>query len=251
VKGAVERDIQRMAPIFRRQRLKRFGAVRYRVVDENIDAAEFALREGGELRDRGRVEAVARGFTAMDKTRNVTFRADRAMIALDSGSLLSFKVHPRQLRLEKGTATVVRSADGVWTLADMVFAQEPAASDKPFDPIRDINWPTLATPIRALISAGAFEQVELVDFHLDVDDRKSHNVWSASPVAGVWKATKEGVSLSLDITLANAIAGEPNRIRIALASVDAGDVIPHEEVVKELEALEAEFARRAAEMEKG
>ena len=170
------------------------------------------------VRDRGRVEAVARGFTAMDKTRNVTFRADRAMIALDSGSLLSFKVHPRQLRLEKGTATVVRSADGVWTLADVVFAQEPAASDKPFDPIRDINWPTLATPIRALISAGAFEQVELVDFHLDVDDRKSHNVWSASPVAGVWKATKEGVSLSLDITLANAIAGEPNRIRIALAS---------------------------------
>ena len=39
--------------------------------------------------------------------------------------------------------------------------------------------------------------------------------------------------------------------RIALASVDAGDVIPHEEVVKDLEALEAEFARRAAEMEKG
>ena len=27
--------------------------------------------------------------------------------------------------------------------------------------------------------------------------------------------------------------------RIALASVDAGDVIPHEEVVKELEAIEA------------
>lgn len=170
------------------------------------------------VRDRGRVEAVARGFTAMDKKNQVTFRADRAMIALDSGSLLSFKVHPRQIRLESGAATVVRSADGVWTLADVVFAQEPAASDKPFDPIRDINWPTLATPIRALISAGAFEQVELVDFHLDVDDRKSHNVWSAAPVAGVWKATKEGVSLNLDVTLGNAIAGEPNRIRIALVS---------------------------------
>ena len=124
------------------------------------------------VRDRGRVEAVARGFTAMDKTKHATFRADRAMIALDSGQLLSFKVQPRQLRLENGTAAVVRSADGVWTLADMVFAREPAASDKPFDPIRDINWPTLATPIRALISAGSFEQVELVDFHLDVDDRK-------------------------------------------------------------------------------
>ncbi len=170
------------------------------------------------VRDRGRVEAVAQGFTAMDKTNHVTFRADRAMIALDSGALLTFKVKPRQLRLEKGTATVVRSAEGAWTLADVVFAQEPAASDKPFDPIRDINWPTLATPIRALISAGTFEQVELVDFHLDVDDRKSGNVWSASPVAGIWKATKEGVSLNLDVTLANAIVGEPNRIRIALAS---------------------------------
>lgn len=170
------------------------------------------------VRDRGRVEAVARGFTAMDKTNQVTFRADRAMIALDSGALLTLKVKPRQIRLENGTATVVRSAEGVWTLADVVFAQEPAASDKPFDPIRDINWPTLATPIRALISAGAFEQVELVDFHLDVDDRKSHNTWSAAPVAGVWKATKEGVSFNLDVTLANAIAGEPNRIRIALVS---------------------------------
>ncbi len=38
-------------------------------------------------------------------------------------------------------------------------------------------------------------------------------------------------------------------IRIALAELDAGaQTIPHEEVVKELEALEAEFARRAAEM---
>lgn len=170
------------------------------------------------VRDRGRVEAVARGFTAMDKTRHVTFRADRAMIALDSGALLTLKVQPRQLRLEKGTATVVRSAEGVWTLADVVFAREPDASDKPFDPIRDINWATLATPIRALISAGQFEQVELVDFHLDVDDRKSRNTWSAAPVAGVWKASKEGVSLNLDVTLANAIAGEPNRIRLALVS---------------------------------
>lgn len=170
------------------------------------------------VRDRGRVEAVASGFTAMDKSNKVTFRADRAMIALDSGALLTFRVQPRQLRLEKGAATVVRSGEGVWTLADMVIAREPDASDKPFDPIRDINWPTLATPIRALISAGEFEQVELVDFRLLVDDRKSHNTWSASPVAGMWKASQEGVSLDLDVTLADAIAGQPNRIRIALAS---------------------------------
>ncbi len=170
------------------------------------------------VRDRGRVEAVATGFTALDKSNQVTFRADRAMIALDSGALLTFRIQPRQLRLEKGTATVVRSAEGVWTLADMVIAKEPDASDKPFDPIRDINWPTLATPIRALISAGEFEQVELADFKLMVDDRKSHNTWSASPVAGIWKANKDGVSLNLDVTLADALVGQPNRIRIALAS---------------------------------
>lgn len=170
------------------------------------------------VRDRGRVEAVARGFTALDKADQVTFRADKAMIALDSAALLTLRVQPRQLRLENGTAMVVRSAEGVWTLADMVIAKEPDASDKPFDPIRDINWTTLATPIRALISAGSFEQVELVDFHLDVDDRKSSKIWSAAPVAGVWKASREGVSLMLDVTLADAIAGQPNRIRISLAS---------------------------------
>jgi len=170
------------------------------------------------VRDRGRVEAVARGFTAMDKANHVTFRADRAMIALDSSALLTFQIQPRQLRLENGAATVVRSAEGVWTLADMVIAQEPEPSDRPFDPIRDIDWKTLATPIRALISAGSFEQVELDDFSLEVDDRKAGNIWSASPVAGVWKANRDGVSLNLDISLADAIPGEPNRIRIDLIS---------------------------------
>lgn len=170
------------------------------------------------VRSRGRVEAVARGFTAMDKARAVTFRADRAMIALDAGSLVTLKFKTQQLRLEDGAATVVRSADGVWTLADMVIAKEPDPSDKPFDPIRDINWTTLATPIRALISAGSFEQVELSNFRLDVDDRKSNNTWSANPVAGIWKASRDGVSLTLNITLADAIPGEPNRISIALAS---------------------------------
>lgn len=170
------------------------------------------------VRDRGRVEAVARGFTAMDKERHVTFQADRAMIALDAGALFGLKLKAQHLRLENGNARVVRSADGVWTLADMVIAKEPDASDKPFDPIRDINWTTLATPIRALISAGSFEQVELANFRLDVDDRKSGNTWSANPVAGVWKASRKGVSLTMNITLADAIAGEPNRISVALAS---------------------------------
>jgi len=91
------------------------------------------------VRDRGRVEAIAKGFTAMDKTNHVAFRAERAMIAFDAGALVSAKFKTRQLRLENGTASVVCSKDGVWTLADIVLAREPDASDKPFDPIRDLN----------------------------------------------------------------------------------------------------------------
>ncbi len=170
------------------------------------------------VRDRGRIEAVARGFTALDKTNNVAFRADRAMISLDAGALVTMQFKTRQLRLENGTAAVVRSREGVWTLADMVLAKEPDASDKPFDPIRDINWTTLATPLRALISAGDFERVELANFRLDVDDRKSGSKWSATPVAGLWSANKEGVSLDLDVTLAGALTGEANRIKIALVA---------------------------------
>ncbi len=168
------------------------------------------------VRDRGRVEAVARGFTAMDKSSKVAFRADRAMIALDAGALLTLQFKTRQLRLENGVASVVRSKDGVWTLADMVLAKEPDASDKPFDPVRDINWATLATPIRALISAGDFERVELANFRLDVQDQKAGSVWSANPVAGVWTATTTGVAVNLDVKLVGA--GDPNHIVISLAS---------------------------------
>ena len=90
--------------------------------------------------------------------------------AFDAGALLGAKFKTRQLRLENGAASVVRSKDGVWTLADIVLAREPDASDKPFDPIRDLNWTTLATPLRAMISAGDFEEVELANFRLNIDD---------------------------------------------------------------------------------
>jgi hypothetical protein len=170
------------------------------------------------VRDRGRVEAIAKGFTAMDKTNHVAFRAERAMIAFDAGALVSAKFKTRQLRLENGTASVVRSKDGVWTLADIVLAREPDASDKPFDPIRDLNWTTLATPLRALISAGDFEQVELANFRLNIDDQKSGTKWSANPVAGNWSAKKDGVAINLDATLVDALAGEPNAIKIAIVS---------------------------------
>ena len=170
------------------------------------------------VRERGRVEAVAHGFTAMDADGKAAFQADRAMLSLDAGALFAMQVQTRRLRLEDGRATVLRSKDGVWTLADIEIAKEPEASDKPFDPVRDINWATLATPIRALIAAGSFEQVELANFHLDVIDQKTGTTWGADPVNGKWNATREGVSLELDVRLAGAHEGEPNQVRISLES---------------------------------
>lgn len=174
------------------------------------------------VRDRGRVEAIAKGLTAMDRTNHTAFQAERAMIAFDAGALFGGKFKTRQLRLENGTASVVRSKDGVWTLADIVLAREPDASDKPFDPIRDLNWTTLATPLRAMISAGDFEEVELANFRLNIDDQKSGTKWSANPVAGNWSAKKDGVAINLDAKLVDALAGEPNAIKIAIVS--DGDV---------------------------
>ncbi len=140
------------------------------------------------------------------------------MLSLDAGALFAMQVKTRHLRLEDGQATVLRSKDGVWTLADIEIAKEPEASDKPFDPVRDIDWATLATPIRALIAAGSFEHVELANFHVDVIDQKTGTTWGADPLNGKWKATREGVSLALDVRLAGAREGEPNKVMIALES---------------------------------
>jgi uncharacterized protein involved in outer membrane biogenesis len=164
---------------------------------------------------RGRVEAAARGMTALDKSGKVVFSAERAAIALDAGALLTGKIKTRQMRLENGQAAVVRSKEGVWTLANVVLLKEPPR-DKPFDPLKDLDWTTLATPVRALISAGSFERVELVNFNLAVDDQKSGTRWGANPVGGVWSATREGITLDLDLKLVGA--SEPNRVQIALAA---------------------------------
>ena len=168
------------------------------------------------VRERGRVEAAAHGLTALDGSGHTVFRAERAAISLDAASLMSGRFKTRRMRLENGTASVVRSKDGVWSLADLVFAKEPTASEKPFDPLRDINWATLATPIRALISAGSFERVELANFNIEVQDKKAGTVWSANPVNAVWSAGADGVALDLDLKLVGA--SDPNRIVISLAS---------------------------------
>lgn len=167
------------------------------------------------VRDRNRVEAVAQGFTALDVKGSPVVRAERATISLDAGALLSGRFKTRQLRLENGAASVVRSRDGVWSIADMVLAREPAA-DRPFDPLKDFKWETLATPIRALISAGSFERVELTNLRMNVHDEKTGTSWQASPVEGVWSAGPDGVALDLDLTLEGK--AEPNRIVISLAS---------------------------------
>lgn len=169
---------------------------------------------------RGRVEAAARGLAAMDTDGDMVFRADRAVISLDALSLLGGKFKTRRLRLEAGRATVTRSADGVWTSADIVLLREPKASDKPFDPLKDLDWATLATPIRALVSAGSFERVEFENFNLTVNDLKTNTRWGANPVNGVWSAGDDGVTLDLDLKLVGA--GEPNRVGLALAA--NGDV---------------------------
>ncbi len=167
-------------------------------------------------RRTGRVEAAARQLVAKDEKGRVEFLAERAVISLDAGALLSGKFKTRRMRIEKGRATVDRSEDGVWTLASIVLLREPKAGGKPFDPVKDLNWNTLATPIRAGIKAGSFERVELVDFRMDVRDKKTDSNWSAYPVGGVWRSGQEGVSLALDMRLAEEAGA--NRVRIGLNS---------------------------------
>lgn len=167
-------------------------------------------------RRSGRVEAAARQLVAKDDAGRVEFQAERAVISLDAGALLSGKFKTRRMRLENGRATVDRSKDGVWSLASIVVLREPKAGAKPFDPVKDLNWNTLATPIRAGIDAGSFERVELVDFRMDVRDKKTDSNWSAQPVTGLWRSGADGVSLSLDMRLAEEAGA--NRVRISLES---------------------------------
>jgi hypothetical protein len=168
-------------------------------------------------RDRARVEVAAKDVTALDSAGHVVSRAEKAVITFDTAALLSGKLKTRRLRVENGHAAVVRAKGGVWTVANVEVLREPEKKDdKPFDPFNDFKWVTLAQPIRALVTAGSFEQVDLVNFNLDVVDEETGKTWSANPVNGVWLAGKDGVALNLDIGLAGN--AKPNRIQIALNS---------------------------------
>ncbi len=182
-----------------------------------VDIDSLALEWVSE---RGRVEVAARDLRALDKEGDEVFRAGRAVMSFEAAALLSGKFKTERMRLEDGGATVVRSAEGVWSLADIVIAREPQSGGRPFDPLRDLNWSTLATPIRALISAGSFERVELTNFNVTVEDRKLGARWGANPVEGLWTAGPDGVAFSLDVKLVGQ--HEPNRVGITLFS--NGDV---------------------------
>lgn len=167
---------------------------------------------------RDRIEIAARGVAAMDKKGTVISRAERAAITLDTPALFAGKIKTRAVRLENGEAVIRRSKQGVWTLASIELMREPK-SDKPFDPLNDIKWATIAQPIRALVTQGAFEQMGFENFTVKVHDDASGASWSATPVTGAWTADKTGVNLNLSLKLAGSV--EPNAIKVAVTA-DAG-----------------------------
>ena len=153
-------------------------------------------------RDRARVEAAAHGVTALDGKGQIVSRAERASITFNAAALMRGQLKTERIRIENGRAAVTRSKDGVWSIANIVFLREPS-KDKPFS-LKDLNWQTLATPVRALISAGSFERVELVNFSLDVRDEGAGSTWSANPVNGVWSAGADGVAFDVEMKLVGA-----------------------------------------------
>jgi hypothetical protein len=164
----------------------------------------------------GRIEAVARDLAAYNETGQALFEAKRAVLSLDALSILIGRVKTEGLRLEEGTATVHRSAEGVWSLAGLVLLREPKPGARPFDPLRDLNWSTLATPIRAIVSAGSFEQMEFSGFRIDVVDDKTRSTWRADPASGSWTARRDGVSVALSMKLAGGAGA--NSVRVQLSS---------------------------------
>ncbi|MBI1361645.1 MAG: hypothetical protein GC155_15310 [Alphaproteobacteria bacterium] len=165
--------------------------------------------------DRARVEAAAHGVTALDAHGRVVSQAERAVITFNASALFAGRLKTERIRLENGHASVTRSKDGVWSVANIVFLREPS-KDKPFS-LKDLNWQTLATPIRALVSAGSFKRVELVNFSIDVQDEGAGSTWAANPVNGVWSAGDDGVAFDLDMRLVGA-PSLPNSLHIALAA---------------------------------
>jgi hypothetical protein len=163
-----------------------------------------------------RIEAAARGLTAYDASGQAMFAAERAVLALDAPSLLIGRFKIEGLALQIGSATVNRSREGVWTLAGVELLREPGPRDRPFNPLRDLNWMTLATPLRAIISAGSFERVEIQNFRIDVVDERLGSTWTANPASGAWRADRQGVSLEMAMTLSGGAGA--NSVRLALSS---------------------------------
>ncbi len=174
-------------------------------------------------REQGRVEVAAKGVSALDQTGKVVSQAERAAISFDAAALLGGKLKTRALRLEGGHAIVVRSKDRIWSMAGITLLKEPPPAESLFKAIDNLDWTTIATPVRALISAGSFERLELKDFSLDVIDQASGATWAANPVNGVWTASHDGVAFELDLRFVGSGdphrgGDQPNRLVIALAA---------------------------------
>jgi hypothetical protein len=166
--------------------------------------------------DLGRVEVAARGLSALDRVGIVSSQAERAALSLDAVSLLSGRLKVRHIRLENGRAQVRRSLEGVWTLAGVEFLREPRPMGDLLTLLRNLDWATLVTPVRALVSAGEFERVDLVNFSVDVVDETVDGGWSASPVNAVWRANGSAVGLDLKARL--IAADGPNSLHLTLSA---------------------------------
>lgn len=168
--------------------------------------------------DRVRIQAAAGGVTAFGPKGEVVARADKAVITLDTAALFSGRIKTRSIRLQDGRAAISRKSDGAWTLADIEIAREPR-DGKPFDPLHDLDWPSIAKPIRGLIAAGALESMEVANFALVLEDQATGTVWSAKPVSGNWSATRRGVELNLNLKLEGK--GDANVVGLVLRADSA------------------------------
>ncbi|MEM6627528.1 MAG: hypothetical protein AAF719_12560, partial [Pseudomonadota bacterium] len=167
--------------------------------------------------DRRRIEAAARGLRAYDENGGLMGDAARAVIAVDSASLIRGRIKTLGVRLEDGAAKLWRAEDGNWSTspprADEVTNAEPPSTNLDLS-----NWRTFLPPIRRAIADQSFERVDLENFTLELIDAANGVTWVAQPLSGAWRADTDGVSLKLEAALRGE--GAPTRASFS-ASADA------------------------------
>lgn len=167
-------------------------------------------------RERGRLQAVALDVSAHTGEGGQAAWAQRTVIGFEPLALLSGAVRVKGVRVEQGEADVRRSKAGQWTLAGITIFQEPRLGGRAFNPFTDINWPAVATPLRAFVAAGDFDRIELVDMRVRVIDEASGSVWTLRDVDGRWRSDQQRVGLDLAAQLSEQL--DANRLHINLAA---------------------------------